>query len=377
MSIQRLWAGGTHGQPPARVRQVAFTNQIALFASASTLPYQAFYLSRDAGYYLPVILANCLFISFYLLSLPLNRRGRFDAARNVVLGTVYVQLSVVTALVSTAPGVPLFYLTAGSSLGLAFVEQRPATGLAHMSASALLLVGCHFGFPPGSTPLTIPDAAGNVMYAASAAGAVFLAGAFSMLFRAEIDGAERALMRSNEQLQQLSAIDPLTDLANRRSLDAHLSRELGRLRRHGGQVAVLMCDVDAFKAFNDGYGHLAGDACLQRVAEALTGVVGRSTDLVARYGGEESVIALGDTDLDGAMHVAGRACAAVRALEMTHAHSTVAPIVTISAGVAMASRETLDAEELLRRADAALYTAKRAGRNRAVAWTAGAGTATV
>src|SRR5690606_6078944 len=94
--IASLWAGGTHGQPPARVRQIAFTNQIALFASASTLPYQIYYLIHDARYYLPVLLANTLFIGVYLIALPLNRASRFDAARNVVLGNVYLHPFTVT-----------------------------------------------------------------------------------------------------------------------------------------------------------------------------------------------------------------------------------------------------------------------------------------
>src|SRR5690606_27513317 len=133
-------------------------------------------------------------------------------------------------------------------------------------------------------------------------------------------------------------------------------------------ISVLLCDVDCFKAYNDFYGHLAGDACLQRVAGVLSSIVRRANDVIARYGGEEFVIVLPTTDSEGALRIAEEARALVRTLAIPHERSHVAPVVTLSIGVASADAEKLEGgpEELLRRADAALYTAKREGRDQVV-----------
>jgi diguanylate cyclase (GGDEF)-like protein len=131
---------------------------------------------------------------------------------------------------------------------------------------------------------------------------------------------------------------------------------------------VLVCDFDCFKEFNDRYGHPAGDDCLRRVAGALEQVAGRSTDLVARFGGEEFVVALPGTGEAGALRVAEQARALVAGLEIPHAHSTADEVVTASIGVATVVPGGDDGPAaLLERADAALYEAKRAGRNRVVA----------
>lgn len=215
----------------------------------------------------------------------------------------------------------------------------------------------------------MPASAHPVLYSLSAVGAVFLAGALSFFFRLEIDRTEAALTRSNAELARLSGLDGLTGLANRRSLDEVLPRELGRVRRGAEGVAVLMCDVDHFKSYNDLYGHLAGDVCLREVARALSAAVRRGGDLVARYGGEEFALVLPATDLRGAVQVAEGARARVQGLALPHARSDAAPVVTVSVGVAWASAEEADeAAELLRRADLALYEAKRAGRNRVAQW---------
>lgn len=127
-----------------------------------------------------------------------------------------------------------------------------------------------------------------------------------------------------------------------------------------------MLDIDYFKPFNDNYGHGTGDECLIQVAKVLSGVVKRPTDLLARYGGEEFAVILPDTDLEGAMLVAKSLHAEVNRLHVPHAFSGVADHVTISLGVANMSyeRSTEPLASLLKRADEALYKAKKTGRNR-------------
>ena len=127
----------------------------------------------------------------------------------------------------------------------------------------------------------------------------------------------------------------------------------------------MMLDIDHFKKFNDCYGHLAGDDCLRRVANVLANVVVRPDDLVARYGGEEFSLILPDADIEGAAKVGASLIDAVRAAQIPHKASPVAPYVTISLGVAVVNPDpTITAAMLLTTADDLLYQAKRNGRNR-------------
>lgn len=169
-------------------------------------------------------------------------------------------------------------------------------------------------------------------------------------------------------LQNLAAHDGLTGIANRRAFDERLTAEWSRAARDRQAVSLLMLDVDFFKRYNDGYGHQQGDECLRKVATAMAGAVFRAADFAARYGGEEFVILMPGASAKGAMAVAERVCMRIAELGMPHAHSDVAAHVTASVGVAtmIATPET-HAEALVAAADAALYSAKHAGRNRVAA----------
>ncbi|MGU3539245.1 diguanylate cyclase domain-containing protein [Methylobacterium sp. A54F] len=176
--------------------------------------------------------------------------------------------------------------------------------------------------------------------------------------RQRLDG--QVLARANALLRDISARDPLTNLANRRSFDAALSHGIAAAK---GWLAVILIDVDHFKLFNDRYGHPAGDACLRRVGEALSGEVRAATDTLARYGGEEFVVVLPGLDPASARRRAEALRAAVARLGIPHADG-VGGIVTVSvgAGVGLAPLG-LRPDALLDAADAALYSVKRAGRN--------------
>jgi diguanylate cyclase (GGDEF)-like protein len=166
-------------------------------------------------------------------------------------------------------------------------------------------------------------------------------------------------------LRQWVYIDGLTGVRNRRGFDEQLATEWGRSVREGSALSVILLDVDFFKRYNDHYGHQAGDACLRAVAGFLRQALKRPGDLVARYGGEEFACLLPGTALEGALAFARQLGAGVEALALAHAQSAVSPVVTVSLGVCTASgNEPGSAEALLRRADAQLYAAKAAGRNR-------------
>lgn len=169
---------------------------------------------------------------------------------------------------------------------------------------------------------------------------------------------------ANERLQQLSFQDALTGLYNRRYFDEFLEREFKRAMRNQGVLTLIMIDVDHFKAYNDRFGHQAGDDCLRRVAAALTLVIHRPSDLVARYGGEEFAAVLPETERDGGLEVAEKLRARVEALQLPHPDSPYG-VVTISAGVATCRPAPGDhPEPFIEAADSALYHSKRAGRNR-------------
>ncbi len=178
------------------------------------------------------------------------------------------------------------------------------------------------------------------------------------------------LKRQSDVLRQLSLTDSLTGIANRRCFDQALEREWRRCERLGTPLALMMIDVDCFKAYNDRYGHQAGDDCLKTVADCLAHCLHRPSDLVARYGGEEFAVLLPEQELEGALVIARRMIDEARGLNIAHDSSPVAPYVTLSIGAtaAVPRRDTLPGKLVLD-ADKELYQAKSAGRDR-VHWPA-------
>ena len=172
------------------------------------------------------------------------------------------------------------------------------------------------------------------------------------------------LQELNRELERLSHIDGLTQLANRRYFDARFQEQWQRGMRERASIAVLMLDLDEFKRYNDSYGHTAGDTCLKRVAEAINMTLMRPSDLAARYGGEEFVVLLANTGVEGAMNVADEILKRVRELNILHESSAVADRVTISIGVsAVVPDRDIPRAYLIEAADLALYKSKHAGRN--------------
>jgi len=171
-----------------------------------------------------------------------------------------------------------------------------------------------------------------------------------------------------ETHRRLARTDALTGLPNRRVFNEMYPREWQRASRGSHALAVLMIDIDQFKLYNDQFGHLAGDVCLKQVAKVLQAVTRRTADLGARYGGEELIVVLPETDLKGALIAAELLRKQIAELAIPHAISASHPVVTVSIGVAStvptADRE---AETLVRQADEALYRAKASGRNHVAA----------
>lgn len=172
------------------------------------------------------------------------------------------------------------------------------------------------------------------------------------------------LKQHRDFLENLSSLDGLTGIFNRRRFDETLQKEWERAARESAELGLIMMDLDCFKAYNDNYGHLLGDGCLRLVAKALKASLRRPADMVARYGGEEFAAILPRTDAAGAENVAERMRANIESLQIEHRYSTVKPVITASLGIAVMTPAPLSESRILINAsDKALYEAKNSGKN--------------
>ena len=179
--------------------------------------------------------------------------------------------------------------------------------------------------------------------------------------------SEEKLLALQQELEDLSFRDGLTGVNNRRKFDAVLQREWQEARRNVQPLSLLLFDVDFFKNYNDHYGHVEGDECLKRVAQALAGATHRPADFLARYGGEEFVLLLPASDAPAARAVAERCRQAVFKAQIPHAASSVGQLLTVSIGAGtLVPAERDDPVRFLDEVDRRLYRAKHLGRNRLV-----------
>lgn len=185
--------------------------------------------------------------------------------------------------------------------------------------------------------------------------------------RVKLLETSRELAAANRELENLSRQDSLTGIANRRYFDSYLLTEIKRASRDREPLSLILADVDNFKAFNDCYGHQAGDDCLRHVATALKSVGKRPADLAARYGGEEFAMVLPGTTVEGAVDVAKSLVHAIEGMSIPHARSGVSNTVSLSQGIAsLIPVQDTKPESIIELADQALYQAKQQGRNRYV-----------
>jgi diguanylate cyclase (GGDEF)-like protein len=188
-------------------------------------------------------------------------------------------------------------------------------------------------------------------------------------YRRTIEKQSTELAQANRELYQMMITDGLTQVANRRYFDEYVLQQWQTHLEERKCLGILLCDVDHFKAFNDTYGHQAGDACLYDVAQAIKSALRQESDLMARYGGEEFVVVLASqVTLSEAQRIADRICHQVRALAIPHRRSP-GECVTISVGIACATPSTeFPVTKLISLADQALYECKSRGRDRAIGY---------
>lgn len=183
--------------------------------------------------------------------------------------------------------------------------------------------------------------------------------------------AERTeeLELANKRLQEMTRIDGLTNIANRRCFEERYTEECMRSRREGSYLSMLLIDIDNFKPYNDNYGHQKGDQALIVIAQTLKNTLKRKTDIVARYGGEEFVALLPNTDSAGALVIGEQLRVAIQDLGIEHLHANAANVVTVSVGLYSHKVENInECKNAIEKADQALYQAKDEGRNRVVAY---------
>ncbi|VAW60018.1 Fatty acid hydroxylase family (carotene hydroxylase/sterol desaturase) [hydrothermal vent metagenome] len=181
---------------------------------------------------------------------------------------------------------------------------------------------------------------------------------------AELKKAYDDLAKVNAHLETISRTDALTQIANRRYFDEVLANDISKLSRTNGEITLMLCDIDYFKKYNDTYGHPAGDAALQQVAQAIESSFSRAGDLVARYGGEEFAIILVSINKQTALKLAERMRHNIEALKLEHCDSDVNDVVTISVGVTtLPVDQQTSSAMVIEKVDKALYKAKESGRN--------------
>lgn len=300
----------------------------------------------------------------------LIRRGIGGSVRAFIAGLfdVAVITFIVHRLGSVATMTSSFYFFAGA-LNAMVVGLRVGVALGIVNAASYSTIVWleHYGvlpFAPDAPHIALigpPSVAQAVT--ASIMIAVFLLALTTIVgyLVNQLRGRERELLRANDRLNELSQRDPLTNLYNRRYLYAQIERELERLKR-GHPLALVMLDLDRFKQINDKEGHLRGDVLLKEISAAIATTT-RVTDVAARYGGDEFVVLLSDTDDEHALAVAQRIGDAIRDTGKKFCEDSC---VTASVGVASAKAGEA-VTSLLRRADENAYRAKREGGNRVVA----------
>ena len=184
---------------------------------------------------------------------------------------------------------------------------------------------------------------------------------------ASLNKQAKDLLAANKKLEILTYQDGLTGLYNRRYFDKNLPIEISRHYRQKQPLSLMLCDIDHFKLFNDLYGHQQGDDCLKKVSQCIANSIGRVTDACCRYGGEEFVVILPDTPTEQSILVAQRLCLAIEQMKIPHEKSETSPFITMTIGVVtIAAGEKTSVDEIVSKADSALYSGKSNGRNKVV-----------
>lgn len=307
------------------------------------------------------------------LSLGLARRETRELFHATRLPNTLLYLLMITAatlLVFLRADFPLLFLIFPPLL---FLVVRLGLGGGALGCCVVAAIGTHFTVSARGGPfsqLLDPSIENRILILQLFLATAVLSVSVVAIVLADLKRAHAAAFQSEERykrlatsMEELATIDALTGVANRRQFDRVILSEWQRAYRHTAPITLLLIDVDRFKAFNDLYGHLAGDGCLQAIARVASETSRRSGDTVARFGGEEFAVILPSTPAGGALQTAERLRKGILDLELAHGGSSFG-LITVSIGCAtIVPQEGAKVTELIAAADTALYAAKSAGRN--------------
>lgn len=324
---------------------------------------------------LPIFFGIDVFVVAVLIVVAFSRRHVF-ADRFLILSLIFVSLLVCISFYVDETDMVYYSLmcyifipvTSNTMLRLLFLQSATVTGVALLLFVATLMIKPELPLPVQLTALALVVGCSAMTLWASYRNDHDERAAFLYLTREQVR-AERS-RRHADALRELSTLDSLTSIANRRGFDERFDGLVERARDAGQSVAVMMIDIDHFKAFNDHYGHIRGDACLRGVAQTLAGQLRSPDDLIARVGGEEFAIVAPGLTRDEAPAFLRRLHRAVDTLAIPHEgvdapEARARAHVTVSIGCAVTEPGgALDGPLVLAVADQALYEAKRAGRDR-------------
>jgi diguanylate cyclase (GGDEF)-like protein len=353
-----------HRQDPELFRRVY---RVVAFSLAMLLWVPVFaiiYIALDA----PVCANIILFGGTLLLgTLVLLRRGVSpEICGNLLTGAAWYVYTALALLTGGLSAPVMVWLATLPILSVLLSGNRAGACWTFVAAATvgLFAVAKEVGW---ELPIAVSPEGMSFLYFAGLVGLLLCVYLLVSVLKKMEFGARLALHAANSQLERLATTDALTGIPNRYRFEQMLEQEWARHERAGTPLSIALIDADYFKAFNDEYGHLAGDECLRTVADAIQSSIRRPGDFCARFGGEEFVIIQPNTDREGALNVADFIQSRVRSLYIPHARSAVSPNVSISIGVSTTipsrDRSHLD---FLNDVDMALYRAKKEGRDRVV-----------
>jgi diguanylate cyclase (GGDEF)-like protein len=351
-------------QDPKSARQA---HQLVAFhlAMGIWIPvFAAMYLALDAPISAAILLLAGVLVAANLLLLWVTRSPRLCGHVEVLLAwSVYSALAFVTG----GPNAPVIVWYASIPV-LALLLTGTAGGILWTTATVLTIAAIflagHYGYEFADE---LTRTAWEFVRASGMICIVYCIYILVWILKSVETRANQAMEEAHHFLQLQASTDVLTGIANRRRFNQVLEQEWKRHERLGLPLSLVMIDIDWFKEFNDANGHLAGDICLKAVAQIINSAVCRSGDFAARYGGEEFVVILPNTNDEGAVRIADEIRKQLDSLRIHHASSPLGPFVTVSSGSANVVPARDESQlDFLQQADAALYAAKKNGRDQNV-----------
>jgi diguanylate cyclase (GGDEF)-like protein len=361
--LENLTALGTRPQDdPKHNQNTRLLNKVCLFVIAMITPHMllTLYFGALSATLVQLVAVLCLGLTLYV-----NSRRLYNPARAMTLLIGNLHIFNMVLMLGIESGV-YFYLYAAIIAPLFFYSSKELKHIVCFASLTILLVLVIQFLGTDIHPIAdAPESLIKLYYYVSVVGSLLTVFFFVFHFYNESDLFEKALRAANHRLTKLSETDPLTQLPNRRSFEISLNREWGKSIRTNESLAVIMMDIDYFKSYNDGYGHQLGDECLIKIARIVQDNTREYVDFPVRFGGEEFLVLLSNSDRNDAYIVAERIRREILNLAVPHRENEPDGIVTCSFGVAGCYADPDSSpEDLIRSADRNLYRAKQKGRNR-------------